>query len=246
MAKARMLHKKISVSTQVNKLSLPARLLFTWMIAHADDEGKLKGDPEYVKAIVVPMTKWSFKLIRSYLEEVENQGLIYYWQENNEWFIEFVKWFDHQTLRKDRFIPSSLPSFNKKSDNQLATKLQSDDNRETPQSNISESNRIEINKSEYKEQIADNNSFKKAQDFTNPNAQNLKSEAEVAAYEAWKKLELGNPGAFYTTYLPAARGGLPANLFYQFTSEIKQDSTIKNPGAVFNKKAEDYFTGQRR
>jgi len=64
MAKARMLHKKISVSVQINKLTLPARLLFTWMIPHADDEGKLKGDIEFIKAMVVPMTIWSFKKIK--------------------------------------------------------------------------------------------------------------------------------------------------------------------------------------
>lgn len=61
MAKARMIHKKISASTQVNRLTLPARLLFSWMIPHADDEGRIKGEPEYIKAVVVPMTRWSFK-----------------------------------------------------------------------------------------------------------------------------------------------------------------------------------------
>lgn len=64
-----MLHKKISVSIQVNNLSLPAKLLFTWLISHADDEGRLKGDILYVKATVVPMTNWSKSKVKSYLEE---------------------------------------------------------------------------------------------------------------------------------------------------------------------------------
>ena len=76
MAKARMLHKKISVSLQVNRLTLPAKLLFTWMIPHTDDEGKMKGDPEFIRATVVPMAKWSFKKIREYLEEMQDKGLI--------------------------------------------------------------------------------------------------------------------------------------------------------------------------
>src|SRR3990167_1371582 len=151
MAKARMLHTKISVSSQVNKLSLPARLLFTWMIPHADDEGRLKGDPEFIKATIVPMTKWSFKTVRNYLEEIKNQKLIYYWEENQEWFIEFVKWNEHQQIRKDRFESSNLPSFIKGNDNLLSTKRQPEDNQEAPQSNISESNKIEVNKSEYKD-----------------------------------------------------------------------------------------------
>ena len=78
MAKARMLHNKISTLLQVNRLSLPAKLLFTWMIAHADDEGRLRGEPEYIKATVVPMTKWSFKLISVYIKEMVNQQLIYH------------------------------------------------------------------------------------------------------------------------------------------------------------------------
>jgi len=70
MAKARMLHKTISTSSQVNKLSLPARLLFTWAIAHADDDGRLRGDPEYIKATVVPMVRWSFKKVERYFADV--------------------------------------------------------------------------------------------------------------------------------------------------------------------------------
>ena len=65
MAKARMLHKKISISLQVNSLPLPAKLLFTWLIAHTDDEGRILGSPKYIKATVVPMTNWSTILIQN-------------------------------------------------------------------------------------------------------------------------------------------------------------------------------------
>ena len=243
MAKARMLHKKISVSTQVNKLSLPARLLFTWMIPHTDDEGRLKGDPEFIKATVVPMTKWSFKTVRNYLEEIKNQRLIYYWEENKEWFIEFVKWNEHQQIRKDRFEESNLPSFNKGNNNLLTTKRQPEDNQEAPQSNISELNKIEVNQSEYNhnEPIAEKNSYKNIAGVINPKTFEPKSEGELAAKEAWDKLEPYNPLAFNSTYLKALQRGLPTNLFYQFVSEIKQDPSIENKGAVFNKKVADYF-----
>ena len=151
MAKTRMLHKKISVSLQVNRLTLPAKLLFTWMIPHADDEGKMKGDPEFIKATVVPMVKWSFKKVREYLEEMQDKGLIYYWQENNEWLIEFIKWNDHQTIRKDRLIPSNLPSYPKKNANQVVDSCQPTDNQEPTQANGIESNPSEVNKSESNE-----------------------------------------------------------------------------------------------
>ena len=54
------------------------------------------------------------------------------------------------------------------------------------------------------------------------------------------KLEPNNKRAFYTTYLRAAKMGLPADCFYSFVSEIKQSNCDK-PGAVFNTKVKDYF-----
>ena len=243
MAKARMLHKKISVSVQVNKLTLPARLLFTWMISHADDEGKLKGDIEFIKAMVVPMTKWSFKKIKGYLTEMKDQELIYYWQENDEWFIEFTKWKEHQYIQKDRFKSSDLPSFHKEVDNKLDTDCIQAVSTSSPQSNISESNLNEVNKSEVNESnIADKSSYKGNGNMVNPRTFKPSSEGEVAALEVWRKLEPENPLAFKTTYLNALGKGLPVNMFYQFSSEIRQDNTIRNPGAIFNKKVETYLT----
>jgi len=69
---------------------------------------------------------------------------------------------------------------------------------------------------------------------------------ELAAKEVWERLESNKPQAFMSTYLTAARKGLPEGLFYQFASEIEQDPNIKNSGAVFNKKVEDYLAQKSR
>ena len=241
MAKARMLHKKISVSVQVNKLTLPAKLLFTWMISHADDEGKLKGDIEFIKAMVVPMTKWSFKKIKGYLMEMKDQELIYYWQENDEWLIEFIKWDEHQTIRKDRLIPSNLPSYPKENDNLVVDTRQPADNQEPAQANGIESNTREFNKSESNEIGNADKPYKGNGVVVSPKEFQPSSEGEVAALEAWEKLDHGHPWAFGTTYLNALRKGLPARMFYQFVSEIQQDNSIKKPGAVFNEKVASYL-----
>lgn len=66
----------------------------------------------------------------------------------------------------------------------------------------------------------------------------------MAALEAWNQLEHFNPMAFQVTYLTALHKGLPPDKFYQFTSEIKQDPTIKNAGAVFNSKVQAYLEGK--
>lgn len=235
-----MLHKSISTSSQVNRLSLPARLLFTWMIPHADDEGRLKGEPDYIKAMAVPMTKWSFKKVKQYLDEIKTERLIYYWEQNSEWFIEFVKWDEHQTIPKDRFKPSTLPSFNSKNGDNLETTRIQNVNNKPSQSNISESNEIKVNTSEYKEPIADKSSFNTSS-LINPKSFEPNNEGEAAAFETWKQLEPNNPFALQRTYLAACHKGLPTNKFYEFASEIKQDASIKNKGAVFNKKVEQYL-----
>jgi len=35
--------------------------------------------------------------------------------------------------------------------------------------------------------------------------------------------------------------GLPSDRFYVFCSEIRQDNSIENPGAVFNQKVKSYL-----
>lgn len=246
MAKARMLHKTISLSAQVNKLSVPARLLFTWMVAHADDDGRLKGEAEYVKAMVVPMTKWSFKKIEGFLTEMHKLGLIIRWFDNNdECFIEFPNWLKFQQIKNDRYKPSDLPSFQDENGNKKSTYEIRDDSRMYPQSNIREFSSSEVNKSEV---VADKNIAQARKSFriVYPDSFEPSNAKDVAAKDVWRRLESDKPLAFMPTYLSAARKGLPESLFYQFASEIEQDSTIKNRGAVFNKKVEDYLAQRSR
>jgi hypothetical protein len=238
-----MLHAKISVSLQVNKLPEPAQLLFTWMISHADDEGRLKGDAESVRALVVPMKHWSLKRMESYLNAIKNEGLIYRWQENNEWFIEFVKWTDHQYIQKDRFKASTLPRYSKESGRTLDTERIQTGNNSSPQAKVNEVKEKEIKRSE--ENISENklptNEPNKGKGLANPKTFQATTEGEVAALEAWNQLEHFNLMAFQVTYLTALHKGLPPDKFYQFVSEIKQDPTIEKQGAVFNSKVQAYF-----
>jgi len=192
-------------------------------------------------SVVVLMTRWSFKKIKECLTEIENQTLIYYSQENGEWFVEFVKWREHQKIRKDKFSPSDLPSHPKKDDNQVITTGQPDDNQETTQANGIKSNLIKSNQSESNEIGNADKSYKGNGFKVHPRDFKPVTAGEVAALEAWKKLEPDNPSAFGTTYLNAHRMGLPPSIFFLFTSEIRQDKSIKNPGAVFNKKVKEYL-----
>ena len=63
-----MLSGSISTSERVNKLSLKAALLYTWMLAHCDDQGRISADPHTVKGTVCPM--------RRDIRERDIQGLL--------------------------------------------------------------------------------------------------------------------------------------------------------------------------
>lgn len=245
-SKKRMLHAKISTSLQVDNLSEPAQLLFTWMIAHADDEGRLKGDAKSVKAMVVPMKKWSIRKVEICLEAIKNEGLIYRWQQNNEWFIEFVKWTDHQYIQKDRFKASTLPKYNQESGHTLDTARIQTGNNSSPQAKVNKVKEREIktsegNLNEQRENKSQETKPDKGKEWANPKTFQPTTEGEVAALDAWDQLEHFNPMAFQVTYLTALNKGLPSDKFYQFVNEIKQDPTIEKPGAVFNSKVQAYL-----
>lgn len=244
MAIARMLHKKISASLQVNKLSVNARLLFTWMIAHADDEGRLNGEPERIKALVVPMTDWPFNEVEKYLEEIAEVGLIYRWADGDELFIEFPNWGKYQHIRGDRYKDSIFPPYPHKKVDALSTKRQPSDNQSVTQSNVIQSkvNKIELSEVE-RSSTSDTDSYKRWKMApSNPDEFLPENEGEQSAYEAWSELEPENKFNFKLTYLKALYiHHLPPHLFHEFVNNIKQDPKVKKPGAVFNNKVQEYI-----
>lgn len=108
MASRRMLSKSISVSKQVNSLSLFSSCFFTWTIPHADDFGRISGDPDVLRATVLPMMKTvplypdgptaeiTPDLIRMAIAEIAHAKLWVYYEADNEPWIAFPKWEDHQ------------------------------------------------------------------------------------------------------------------------------------------------------
>lgn len=243
MAKARMLHKTISVSEQVSNLSIQAQLLFTWLIPHADDEGRLKGNPKHIKVMVVPCHQWTPEQVQDFLEEIDKQGLINFWEKDGQRYIEFPNWKTFQYIAKDRFHKSELPSYKEGVDNPSTVRIQSVA-RLTTQSNGIESNKEEIKKSEANgvagKSLKSIRAILNEKSFSNPIEIEVTNRHQEAAYYAWKTLEPDNKTALQSTYLNAVRKGLGADKIRQFVSEIKQDRTIKNPGKIFNKKVADY------
>jgi uncharacterized phage protein (TIGR02220 family) len=110
MASGRMLRAQISLSPQVNDLSLKAALLFTWIIPHLDDFGRIYAHPRRIKAIVVPMMNdINVDEISSLLNEMLIQKLIILYTLEDELYLQFTKFDQHQSGLHKR-TQSKIPS----------------------------------------------------------------------------------------------------------------------------------------
>lgn len=89
MAEKRMISKSISISEKVNSLpDVFDMLLFTWLIPHSDDFGRLMGEPTKVKALVIPLLMKSVKEVSESLQRLHDAGIIVWYDGISEKFPE--------------------------------------------------------------------------------------------------------------------------------------------------------------
>lgn len=140
----RLLNSKIWTNEKVGSLPFGGRLLFIALITHADDDGRLKGSPRYLKALCFPYDDIEIDDVSLWLNMLSALGLVQPYSVNGNVFLCLTGWNEHQSIRKDRYAPSTLPS---PTDNQLTTKEQPTDNQltTTVPLNISKDNIIESN-----------------------------------------------------------------------------------------------------
>ncbi len=109
MATGRMLRGQISVSPQVNDLSLKATLLFTWLIPHVDDFGRINANSRRLKSIIFPMRDdILLSDIDESLYQMADQDLIILYEAGGEVFLQMTKFDQHQRI--DKRTASKLPS----------------------------------------------------------------------------------------------------------------------------------------
>ena len=112
MAKGRFISKEISLDKRVNELSDGFSMVgFTWLITHADREGRTYGDPAIVKSLIFPRRPdITIEMVAGYIQEWANAGLIILYESGGDAYIEFPNFEKHQIgLRKERESPSSIP-----------------------------------------------------------------------------------------------------------------------------------------
>lgn len=114
MAKGRFISKEICIDKRVNELSDGYSLVgFTWLITHADREGRIYGDPAIVKSLIFPRRpEITVSMVQKYIEEWQGVGLIKLYKSNGDIYIEFPNFAKHQVgLRKERESESTIPEY---------------------------------------------------------------------------------------------------------------------------------------
>lgn len=114
MAQGRMIQRRISTSKKLAQLvsevdrldgnGAYAALLYTWCLAHLDVDGRMEGDPCVVRGNVVPrIPHYTESNVRDYLRTMHNVGLVYYYEAEGDWWLEFCNFNENQPgLRKER------------------------------------------------------------------------------------------------------------------------------------------------
>ncbi|MFD0673947.1 hypothetical protein [Cohnella sp. GCM10027633] len=212
MAEKRMISKSISISEKVN--SLPDyfdMLLFTWMIPHSDDFGRLMGESTKVKALVIPLLSRTVREVSDSLQRLHDSGLIVWYTVDSGKFIQIVKFEDHQTglhkRTKSRFpevpgisrkVPEIPGQENGREEKRTEEKgTEQNGSEEIPHTQISDINKV-------KDDLRDLCNSMKIQGFTNYNLDIVYSYlgvADVKVIEAIIKKSEKKPHTYLTNTL---------------------------------------------
>jgi hypothetical protein len=131
----RMLDSQIWESKQFTNLSFAERLLYIGLITIADDNGRFKSDPKFLKGKLFTMDNTQPAKIKKMLEDIQKSNLICIYIVNDEQFGFHPNWENFQKIREDRRKFSSIPT-------PTSTTCQPNNNQKTAQDNIIKDNII--------------------------------------------------------------------------------------------------------
>lgn len=98
MAKARLIWSSIAASDRVNDLGWKGALLFTWMLAFADDQGRMAGGDRRIKALVVPLRdEITVKDCGEALTVMQDAGLVILYTDpsTNRRLVQLADWWEY-------------------------------------------------------------------------------------------------------------------------------------------------------
>lgn len=124
MARRRMIDPNFWQSEDISKLTIRQRLLFIGLFSNADDEGKLRGNPAFIRSIVFPYEDFTTTDVEKDLKDIEEVGSIIQYTVDDSKYILIVNWKKFQ--RVDKPQRSVIPNHNPNSKNESKNDYEND------------------------------------------------------------------------------------------------------------------------
>jgi len=120
----RMINSELFRNIELGDCEPVVRLLYIGTIVNADDEGRMRAHPKYLRAAIFPFDLFDDASMTKMRGELTKRGLFTLYQVDGVEYLQHPKWEKWQILRKDRVKSSDCPSPR----NQAATICQPTDN----------------------------------------------------------------------------------------------------------------------
>lgn len=110
MARKRMIDPNIWQSEDFGKLSTLGKLVFIGLFSNADDEGRGRANPTYLKSILFPYEESIRSAdIDKTLSEISSNMSVVFYSCNGSNYYSLTNWYDWQRIEKPQ--DSKLPAF---------------------------------------------------------------------------------------------------------------------------------------
>lgn len=110
MASGRIIHKSFFINESFSQVEFGARLLYVGTIVHADDEGRMKASPKYLKALIFPFDEViRISSVMAWRDKLSASGLIQLYAAGGQEYLVHPNWKKWQPLRSDRVKNSDCP-----------------------------------------------------------------------------------------------------------------------------------------
>lgn len=116
MARKRMIDPSMWINEDFGTLSTLAKLVFVGLFSNADDEGRGKASPAYIKAVLFPYND-NIRIAdieKTLLEISSKMSVIFYSCDENNYYT-LTSWNTFQTINKP--TESKIPEFNAQNPN---------------------------------------------------------------------------------------------------------------------------------
>ncbi len=111
LGQRRMVYTNLWQSAQFAKLPDKAKILYIGLITLADDDGRLRADSLLLRSQVFPLDETIKQSdVRKWLNFIVRTGLVEVFRVDEHYFVQHPNWKKYQTIRKDLYKPSKIPS----------------------------------------------------------------------------------------------------------------------------------------